>query len=83
MVILFDRWWNPAIENQAIQRAHRFGRETPLQVVRFFVENSVEERIQEILLEKEALFDDYVEGVPVSPTEQIKDNQLRRILDIM
>ncbi len=32
-VIIFDRWWNPAVENQAIHRAHRFGRQEPLQVV--------------------------------------------------
>ena len=82
MVILFDRWWNPAIENQAIQRAHRFGRETPLQVVRFLVEDSVEERIVEILQEKEALFDEYVEGAPGSHSEQVKNSQLRRILDL-
>ena len=36
-VVLFDRWWNPAVENQAIQRAHRFGRERPLHVIRFIV----------------------------------------------
>ena len=82
MVILLDRWWNPAIENQAIQRAHRFGRKTPLQVVRFLVEDSVEERILEILQEKEALFDEYVETAPTSPSEQVRNNLLRRILDL-
>ena len=82
MVILLDRWWNPAVENQAVQRAHRFGRETPLQVVRFLVENSVEERILKILQEKEALFDEYVETAPGSPSEHVRFNQLRRILDL-
>ncbi|HTU22605.1 MAG TPA: DEAD/DEAH box helicase [Gemmataceae bacterium] len=33
-VVLFDRWWNPAVENQAMQRAHRFGRQRPLHVFR-------------------------------------------------
>ena len=82
MVILLDRWWNPAVENQAVQRAHRFGRETPLQVVRFLVENSVEERILKILQEKEALFDEYVEAAPGSPSEKVRNSQLRRILEL-
>ena len=82
MVILLDRWWNPAVENQAIQRAHRFGRKTPLQVTRFLVEDSVEERIVEILREKDALFDEYVEAAPALPCEQVKVSQLRRILDL-
>lgn len=81
-VILLDRWWNPAIENQAIQRAHRFGREAPLQVVRFLVEDSIEERILEILQEKEALFDEYVEAAPGSPTEQARNSHLKRILEL-
>ena len=51
-VIMFDRWWNPAVESQAIQRAHRFGREVPLKVIRFVVEGTIEERILEILEEK-------------------------------
>jgi SNF2 family DNA or RNA helicase len=62
MVILFDRWWNPATENQAIQRAHRFGRVGILHVIRFLVINSIEERIDEILRGKKELFDAYVEG---------------------
>ncbi len=81
-VILLDRWWNPAVENQAVQRAHRFGRETPLQVVRFLVEDSIEERILEILQDKEALFDEYVETAPGTPSDQVRNSQLRRILGL-
>ncbi|MCY4029684.1 MAG: DEAD/DEAH box helicase [Acidobacteria bacterium] len=61
-VVLFDRWWNPAVENQAIYRAHRFDRSEPLHVVRFVVRDSIEERIALILDEKAELFDDVVEG---------------------
>ena len=61
-IVLFDRWWNPAVENQAIYRAHRFDRDVPLHVVRFVVRDSVEERIAAILDEKAELFDDVVEG---------------------
>ena len=81
-VILLDRWWNPAIENQAIQRSHRFGRESPLQVIRFLVEDSVEERILEILQEKEKMFDQYIEGAPTFPSQQNMTDQLRNVLDI-
>ena len=77
-VILFDRWWNPATEEQAIQRAHRFGRQTPLEVVRFLVENSVEERIEEVLGEKRILFDEYIAAAPQFTWQQ--SEQLKHIL---
>ena len=60
-VILFDRWWNPAIEQQAVQRAHRFGRDRPLTVIRLLVEDTVEQRIAEIIDEKSDVFREYVE----------------------
>ena len=63
LVVLFDRWWNPAVEAQAVNRAHRLGRSTPLHVTRFLVKDSVEERIDAILTAKQQLFDDYVESV--------------------
>lgn len=62
--VLFDRWWNPAVENQAIYRAHRFDRGGPLHVVRFVVRDSIEERIAAILDEKAELFEDVVESTP-------------------
>lgn len=82
-VVLFDRWWNPAVEYQAIHRAHRFGRQVPLQVVRFIVEDSVEERISEILHDKEGLFEDYIESAPgLRRPGELSDAELRTILDI-
>ena len=61
-VVLFDRWWNPAVEKQAIFRAHRFERQEPLHVVRFLVQDTIEERIASILETKAALFEDVVES---------------------
>lgn len=61
-VVLFDRWWNPAVEMQAIFRAHRFEREEPLHVIRFLVQDSIEERIASILEDKARLFEDVVES---------------------
>lgn len=59
-VIIFDRWWNPAVESQAIYRAHRFSRKDPLHVIRFLVTDSIEERVAEILERKEKLFSETI-----------------------
>jgi SNF2 family DNA or RNA helicase len=56
-VFLFDRWWNPAIEDQAINRAHRIGCAGPVTVTRFVSANTIEQRIDQILEEKRELFD--------------------------
>jgi SNF2 family DNA or RNA helicase len=56
-VFLFDRWWNPAMEDQAINRAHRIGAAGPVTVTRFLTLSTIEERIDEILREKREIFD--------------------------
>ena len=56
-VFLFDRWWNPAVEDQAINRAHRIGAKGPVTVTRFLTQGTVEERIDEILQQKRKIFD--------------------------
>jgi SNF2 family DNA or RNA helicase len=55
-VFLFDRWWNPAVEDQAINRAHRIGAAGPVTVTRFLALGTIEERIDRILAEKRELF---------------------------
>jgi SNF2 family DNA or RNA helicase len=54
-VFLFDRWWNPAVEDQAINRAHRIGASGPVTVTRFISTNTVEERINQTLESKRRL----------------------------
>lgn len=81
-VVLFDRWWNPAVEDQAIHRAHRYGRDQRLHVYRFLVVDSVEERIQVILDEKKATFESYVESANSTPTSLFTTNDLARILQL-
>jgi SNF2 family DNA or RNA helicase len=81
-VVLFDRWWNPAVENQAIQRAHRFGRDRPLQVVRFLVTDTIEERIDKLLQEKQAIFEQYVEQAENATVRPFSRHELRRLLDL-
>ena len=45
MVFLLDPWWNPGVEEQAIDRVHRIGQTGPVSVVRFIIRDSVEERM--------------------------------------
>ena len=56
-VFLFDRWWNPALEDQAINRAHRIGVDGPVTVSRFLTVGTIEQRIDQILREKREIFD--------------------------
>jgi SNF2 family DNA or RNA helicase len=77
-VVLFDRWWNPAIENQAIARAHRMGRTEPVHAIKFITSGTIEDKIDEILKDKADLFDDVVEGA-VELREKLK---LKEILEI-
>ena len=55
-VFLFDRWWNPAIEDQAINRAHRIGAKGAVTVTRMLVMETIEERINEVLEHKREMF---------------------------
>jgi len=55
-VFLFDRWWNPAVEDQAINRAHRIGSAGPVVVTRMLTEETIEERINQVLEEKRQIF---------------------------
>lgn len=54
-VFLFDRWWNPAIEDQAINRAHRIGAAGAVTVTRFLSVDTIEERIDQVLKQKRDL----------------------------
>ncbi|MBL9162575.1 MAG: DEAD/DEAH box helicase [Planctomycetaceae bacterium] len=65
-VFLFDRWWNPAVEDQAINRAHRIGATGPVTVTRFLATGTIEERIDRILAEKRELFDAVFDDEPTT-----------------
>lgn len=73
-VFLMDPWWNPAVEEQAIMRIHRIGQKREVQVRRFIVKDTVEERMQQVQARKQlmisgALTDDEVRS---SRIEQLK-----------
>ena len=81
-VVLFDRWWNPAVEEQAIHRAHRFNRKSVLHVFRFTVVNSIEEKIVHILDEKRALFEQYVNKAETAEIPSLSLNDLKKIINL-
>ena len=56
-VVHVDRWWNPAVEEQATDRAYRIGQTKPVQVHRMMTTGTIEERIAELLSRKRALAD--------------------------
>lgn len=59
-VFIIDPWWNPAAENQAINRAHRIGQNKHVFVYRFITENSIEEKIQKLKERKSSLADKFI-----------------------
>ena len=72
-VIVYDPWWNPAVERQAMDRAHRIGQDKPVFVHRLIAENTVEAAIQRMQARKQALADALFEGTgqgPLALTEE-------------
>ena len=61
-VIHFDRWWNPAVEDQATDRAYRIGQDQPVTVHRLITEGTVEDRVAELLNQKRELADQVIGG---------------------
>ena len=61
-VILVDLWWNPAVESQAIGRAHRMGQEQAVEVYRLVTRGTIEEKIQELQEQKRNLVSEVLDG---------------------
>ncbi len=59
-VFILDPWWNPAIENQAISRAHRMGQKAKVMVYRFITEDTIEEKIRKLQQKKQKLADNLI-----------------------
>jgi SNF2 family DNA or RNA helicase len=70
-VFLFDRWWNPAVEDQAINRVHRLGSRRPVVVTRYLVAGTIEERIDSLLESKRSLFQRVFSGLDSGSMLQI------------
>jgi SNF2 family DNA or RNA helicase len=78
-VFHFDRWWNPAVENQATDRAFRIGQKRSVHVYKFVVAGTLEERIHELIETKQSLAESIV-GSGEDWLAEIDTDELRRIL---
>jgi len=81
-VFLFDRWWNPAVEDQAINRAHRIGQRNPVTVTRFLAEETIEGRIATILEAKRKVFNDLLANAEKPSTMGLSEDEIFGLFDI-
>ncbi|MGY1439677.1 DEAD/DEAH box helicase [Streptomyces reniochalinae] len=80
-VIHYDRWWNPAVEAQATDRAYRIGQTQPVQVHRLVTEGTIEDRIAEMLRRKQALADAVLGSGEAALTE-LTDAELADLVEL-
>ncbi|MCI0378860.1 MAG: DEAD/DEAH box helicase [Gemmataceae bacterium] len=81
-VFLFDRWWNPAVEDQAINRAHRIGQKSTVFVTRFVSHGTIEERIADILAKKRQLFADMLGQNGPPPSLGLSEEEIFGLFDV-
>jgi len=67
-VMILDPWWNPAVEDQAADRAHRIGQTKPVLIQKIVAKNTVEERIIELQIRKKELAESILSGASAAPT---------------
>ncbi|HTN75615.1 MAG TPA: DEAD/DEAH box helicase, partial [Pirellulaceae bacterium] len=81
-VIHFDRWWNPAVENQATDRAFRIGQKRNVLVHKFVCRGTLEERIDEMLAGKQALADRILSDSGETRLTELSDDALLRFVSL-
>lgn len=81
VVIHYDRWWNPAKENQATDRVHRIGQSRGVQVFKMVTKETIEEYIDELILKKQGLLEAVVGYDETSEVKKIDKDTLKVILD--
>jgi len=79
-VVHFDRWWNPAVENQATDRAFRIGQTKNVLVHKFVCRGTVEEKIDELIESKKQLSKELLEGGGELNLTELKDDELLRLV---
>ncbi|MGW3656287.1 SNF2-related protein [Streptomyces sp. NPDC005151] len=80
-VIHYDRWWNPAVEDQATDRAYRIGQTQPVQVHRLIAEGTVEDRVAEMLRQKRELADSVL-GSGEAAFSELSDSELAELVTL-
>jgi non-specific serine/threonine protein kinase len=79
-VVHFDRWWNPAVENQATDRAFRIGQKKNVLVHKFVCRGTVEEKIDKLIESKRQLSKDLLEGAAETLLTEMKDEELLELV---
>jgi non-specific serine/threonine protein kinase len=79
-VVHFDRWWNPAVENQATDRAFRIGQTKNVLVHKFVCRGTVEEKIDQLIESKRQLSQDLLEGGADLQLTEMKDDELLKLV---
>ncbi|MFF0271661.1 DEAD/DEAH box helicase [Kribbella sp. NPDC004536] len=80
-VVHYDRWWNPAVEDQATDRAYRIGQDQPVQVHRLVTENTLEDRIATVINSKRDLADAVV-GSGEAWLSELSDAELTELVEL-
>jgi superfamily II DNA or RNA helicase len=80
-VVHYDRWWNPAVEDQATDRAYRIGQDRPVQVHRLVTENTLEDRISTVINAKRDLADAVV-GSGEAWLSELSDAELTELVEL-
>lgn len=81
-VVHLDPWWNPAVEDQATDRAYRIGQTRPVNVIRLVVKDSLEEKILELHAKKREIAADFLEGTSNVAAEAMKLSE-EELLDLL
>jgi non-specific serine/threonine protein kinase len=79
-VVHFDRWWNPAVEDQATDRAFRIGQTKSVLVHKFLCRGTVEEKIDALIESKKQLAKNLLEGGAEINLTEMKDEELLRLV---
>jgi superfamily II DNA or RNA helicase len=80
-VILYDLWWNPAVEEQAAGRAHRMGQKNSVQVMRLIARGTIEEKIYELQQKKKELIEQVIQPGE-APLSSLSEEEIRDLLGI-
>jgi SNF2 family DNA or RNA helicase len=81
-VIHFDRWWNPAVENQATDRAYRIGQHRNVLVHKFVCKGTVEERIDQLIADKQRLSDEVLSGGGEVKLTELSNEELLELVSL-